>query len=110
MSRLISRREIPARFAVPSTLLTSARQARCRSATATGFACRTRSVRTWRRSTPKRRPMPITIARWRMPGAATDSLPRSFSWRADKLLKQRGHFNTVLFWRNLRTARANRSK
>ena len=26
-----------------------------------------------------------------------DDLLRSCSWRADKLLRQRGHFNTVLF-------------
>jgi hypothetical protein len=33
-----------------------------------------------------------------MPGAdQTDSLLRSCAWRADKLLRQRGHFNTVLW-------------
>jgi hypothetical protein len=32
-----------------------------------------------------------------MPGAHADDLLRSASWRADKLLKRRGHFNTVLW-------------
>lgn len=31
---------------------------------------------------------------WR---GATDSLLRSCSWQADKLLRKRGHFNTVLW-------------
>jgi hypothetical protein len=32
-----------------------------------------------------------------MPGAAANDLLRSCSWHAEKLLRRRGHFNTVLF-------------
>ena len=32
-----------------------------------------------------------------MPGAAANDLLRALSWRAEKLLRKRGHFNTVQF-------------
>ena len=67
----------------------------CARSTANWFVCRTGA----------RTPPPIARAEarlydeeqqnaWR---GATDSLLRSCSWQADKLLRKRGHFNTVLW-------------